>query len=184
MRGRSAAIDFREVLMLQILRIVKAFHMDKMLRMGGSTHPFLDYFKGLEKVKAVRGIFGEGTEEVLRNLHVEFTWFGGYMWVNGADGHIMISSRYLNNGDKVDIYLDLIHELVHVKQFMEGKQLFDIHYSYTERPTEVEAYRYAVEEARNIGLSDERICLYLKTEWMSDRDLKRLTKALNVRCAS
>jgi hypothetical protein len=66
---------------------------------------------------------------------------------------------------------------------MEGKELFDIHYSYTVRPTEVEAYRHAVEEARNIGLSDERICLYLKTEWMSDEDLKRLAKALNIKCA-
>ena len=182
MKWRSAAIDFREALTLQILHIIVALHIDKILRVRGSTHQFSDYFKGLEKVEAVREIFGERTEEVLHNLKVEFTWFGGYMWVNGADGHIMISSRYLNNGDKVDIYLDLIHELVHVKQFMEGKQLFDIHYSYTERPTEVEAYRHAVEEARNIGLDDERICLYLKTEWMNDQDLKRLAKALNVKC--
>jgi hypothetical protein len=184
MERRSVTMDFREVLMLQILRIIKTFRMDKMLHVKGATHQFSDYFKGVEKVKAVREIFGERTEEVLRNLKVEFTWFGGYMWVNGADGHIMISSKYLNHGDKVDIYLDLIHELVHVKQFMEGKELFDIHYSYTERPTEVEAYRHAVEEAKNIGLSDERICLYLKTEWMSDQDLKRLAKALNVKCAS
>lgn len=170
--------------MLQILRIIRTLRMDKMLRIRGSTHQFSDYFKGLEKVKAVREIFGERTEEVLRNLKVEFTWFGGYMWVNGADGHIMISSKYLKYGDKVDVYLDLIHELVHVKQFMEGKELFDIHYSYTERPTEVQAYRLAVEEARNLGLSDERICLYLKTEWMSEQDLKRLAKALNVKCAA
>ena len=182
MKGRSAAIDFRETLTLQILHLIVALRIDKILHVRESTHQFSDYFKGLEKVEAVREIFGERTEEVLHNLKVDFTWFGGYMWVNGADGHIMISSRYLNNGDKVDIYLDLIHELVHVKQFMEGKQLFDIHYSYTERPTEVEAYRHAVEEARNIGLDDERICLYLKTEWMSDQDLKRLAKTLNVKC--
>lgn len=104
------------------------------------------------------------------------------MWVNNLDGHIMVSSRYLNTGDKIDIYLDVIHELVHIKQFMEGKELFDIHYGYTERPTEIEAYRYAVEEARRIGLSDERICDYLKTEWMSDDDLKLLAKALKVAC--
>jgi hypothetical protein len=95
----------------------------------------------------------------------------------------MISAKYLREGDRTDIYLDLIHELVHIRQLMEGKELFDLHYSYTERPTEVEAYRIAVEEARRIGLSDERICRYLKTEWMSDADLKRLAKALNVRCA-
>jgi hypothetical protein len=104
------------------------------------------------------------------------------MSVSSVDGHLMVSAYYLNHGDKVDIYLDVIHELVHVRQFMQGKELFDIHYSYTERPTEVEAYRYAVEEARRIGLSDERICQYLKTEWMSDQDLKRLARALDVDC--
>jgi hypothetical protein len=107
---------------------------------------------------------------------------GGYMFVNDMDGRLMISSNYLNNGNKVDIYLDLIHELVHVKQYMDGKELFDVHYSYTNRPTEVEAYRVAVQEARRLGLSDERICQYLKTEWMSDEDLRKLAKALNVNC--
>jgi hypothetical protein len=153
-----------------------------MLSIRGSLHSFADYFKSLEKVQAVRKIFGERTEEVLRNVKVEFTRFGGYMSVNSRNGHIMISSNYLKNGDKIDIYLDLIHELVHVKQLMEGKELFDTHYSYTERPTEVEAYRYAVQEARRLGLSEERICQYLKTEWMSDKDLKRLAATLNVKC--
>jgi len=141
-----------------------------------------DYFKGLEKVDAVRNIFGDETERTLSKLKVEFTWFGGYMSVNGSNGHILISSRYLNNGDRLDIYLDLIHELVHVKQFMEGRELFDVHYSYTERPTEVEAYRHTVKEARRLGLNDTRICQYLKTEWMSYQDLKRLANALGVKC--
>jgi hypothetical protein len=136
----------------------------------------------MEKVQAVRDIFGEKTEEVLRNLKVDFTWVGGYMFINDMDGRLMISSNYLNNGNKVDIYLDLIHELVHVKQYMEGKELFDVHYTYTTRPTEVEAYRVAVQEARRLGLSDERICQYLKTEWMSNEDLRKLAKALNVNC--
>jgi hypothetical protein len=65
---------------------------------------------------------------------------------------------------------------------MEGKELFDMHYGYSERPTEIEAYHVAVEEARRLGLSDERICNYLKTEWMSDESLKRLAKTLNVAC--
>jgi hypothetical protein len=156
--------------------------LNRIVWLRGSTYSFADYFKGLENVEAVRRIFGEKTETVLKNLKVEFTLLGGYMFVDGEDGHIVVSSRYLQNGDKVDIYLDLIHELVHVRQFMEGKQLFDSHYDYAERPTEVEAYRYAVQEARNLGLSDERICQYLKTEWMSNEDLKRLAKNLNVKC--
>ena len=104
------------------------------------------------------------------------------MWVNDMNGHIMISSKYLNTGSKIDVYLDIIHELVHVRQFMEGKELFDSNYDYVERPTEIEAYRYAVEEARNLGLDDKRICEYLKTEWMNQDDLKRLAKILKVKC--
>jgi hypothetical protein len=168
--------------MARILQIDRKLGIDRLLFIKGTTRPFTDYFKGLEKAKAVRQIFGEKTDEVLRNLKVEFTWLGGYMWTSSHDGHITISSHYLNDGDRIDIYLDLIHELVHVKQFMEGKKLFDANYSYTERPTEIEAYRHAVEEAKRLGLNDERICQYLKTEWMSYEDLKNLAKILNVEC--
>lgn len=146
-----------------------------------STKPFTDYFKGFDKVDAVRQIFGERTGEVLSNLRIEFNGRRGYMGVSDIDGHLMISAYYLNEGDVTDIYLDIIHELVHVRQFIDGKELFDGRYNYIERPTEVEAFQHAVEEARNLGLSDERICDYLKTEWMSDDDLKRLTEILHVR---
>jgi hypothetical protein len=145
-------------------------------------HAFNDYFKGFDKVEAVRRIFGEKTEKVLANLKVEFTWFRSYMWVSSADGHITVSAYYLNNGDKIDVYLDLIHELVHVRQFMEGKELFDANYSYSDRPTEVEAYQYAVEEAKRLGLTEAQICRYLKTEWMSIQDLNRLAGALKIKC--
>lgn len=177
-------IDWRELLMLRVSRAMTTLRIDKLLRTRSTVHAFTEYFKGFERVNAVRRIFGEDTEEILKNLKVEFTWAGGYMWVNGANGHLMISSRYLNTGDKVDIYLDIIHELVHIKQFMEGKDLFDTRYGYSERPTEVDAYRHAVDEARNLGLSDKRICEYLKTEWMSDYDFKKLAKTLNIHCGS
>jgi len=168
--------------MLKMLKILRILRIERMLRFRASTYPFTDYFKGFEKVEAVRRIFGEKTEDVLQSLEVQFISIGGYMGVSNLDGHLTVNTRYLNNGDRVDIYLDVIHELVHVKQFMEGKELFDMHYGYSERPTEIEAYRVAVEEARRLGLSDERICDYLKTEWMSDESLKRLAKALNVAC--
>jgi len=147
------------------------------------TYPFTDYFRGFEKVEAVRRIFGEKTEDVLRNLRVEFVgsrW--AYMGVNDADGHLIVGAHYLKNGDIVDIYLDVIHELVHVRQFMEGKELFESRFNYVDRPTEVEAYRHVVEEARKLGLIDKRICQYLRTEWMTDEDFKRLAEALNVKC--
>ena len=148
-----------------------------------STYKFNHYFKGFEKIETVKKIFGEKTEEVLNNIKVEFAGFRGYMGVSHIDGHLLVSAVYLKDGDIVDIYLDIIHELVHVKQFMEGKELFDNTFRYTDRPSEIEAYRVTVGEARKLGLSDERICEYLKTEWMSDDDLTRLAKTLNVRCS-
>ncbi len=148
-----------------------------------ATYPFIEYFKGFENIGAVREVFGEETEKVLGNLKVEFAGIRGYMGVSETDGHLIIGARYLNEGSMVDIYLDVIHELVHVKQFMEGKELFDSDYAYIERPTEVEAYRHAVREARRLGMTDEGICEYLKTEWMSDDDLQRLAKTVGVKLA-
>ena len=141
---------------------------------------FSEYFKNFEKVDAVRGIFGEKTNEILSHLTVEISWIMGYMYVDGSDGHLVISKGYLNSGNKTDIYLDLIHELCHVKQFMEGKELFDPRYDYVDRPTEIEAYQYAVQEARRLGLSDERIRCYLWTEWMNEDSFRRLAKSVNI----
>jgi hypothetical protein len=111
---------------------------------------------------------------VLSHLKVELSWFMGYMYVDGADGHLVISRSYLSTGDKKEIYLDLVHELCHVKQFMDGRELFDPKYDYVDRPTEVEAYFYAVQEAKRLGFSEEKIRCYLQTEWMTDEDLKKL----------
>lgn len=176
-------MDLSERLIHLALRVFRILRLDGAPRVMTSTHPFTDYFKGFQKVKTVRQLFGEKTDQVLRDLKVEFTRLGGYMWVSNANGHIVISTRYLATGNRIDIHLDVIHELVHVKQFMDGKELFDTQYEYVERPTEIEAYRYTVEEARRLGLSDGRIREYLKTEWMSDDDLRRLAKRLNLNLA-
>jgi len=131
-------------------------------------------------VGAVRRIFQDKTNDVLSKLRVEFVGRRGYMGVSEVDGHMIMSADYLSKGNRIDIYLDIVHELVHVRQFMEGKELFDHNFEYVERPTEVEAYRVAVEEARRLGLSEKRICQYLKTEWMSDEEFRRLAKSVNV----
>ncbi len=147
---------------------------------GIQLHQFTDYFQGFEKLHCIREIFGEKTEEVLGNLKVEFISRWGYMGVNDEDGHLIVSARYLKEGDETGIYLDVVHELVHVRQHMEGKELFDEGFEYVDRPTELEAYLHAVKEARRLGLSDARIFEYLKTEWISEEDQRRLAKAVGV----
>ncbi len=147
------------------------------------VHHFTDYFKGFEKLPCVREIFGNKTEESLRNLKVEFNSRWGYMGVNDEDGHLLVSSRYLKQGEEISIYLDVVHELVHVRQFQEGMKLFDDTFEYVDRPTEIEAYVHAVKEARRLGLSEEKIFEYLKTEWISDEEHQRLAKAVGLNLA-
>ena len=143
------------------------------------SYPFTEYFCGFDQVDAVRRLFGDRTHEVLTNLRVRFA-LRGYMRVSSTDGHLWIGAPYLNTGRLVDLYLDIIHELVHVKQWMEGQDLRDRRYPYLERPTELEAFRYTVAEARRLGLTDRDILEYLRTERMSERQLRRLAGAVNV----
>lgn len=145
------------------------------------TYPFTDYFKDFEKIEAVRRIFGEKTEDTLRNLRVEFSSGRSYMGISDVDGHIRVSAEYLKKGDMVDIYLDVIHELFHVKQFMEGKKIFDENLLLVDETIEVEACSYVVEEARSLGMSDEQILEYLRTERMTEEDVQRLARALNLK---
>jgi len=142
---------------------------------------FADYFKGFKRVEAVRELFGDDTESVLNDLKVEFFSRTGYMGVSDEDGHIMVSARYLRDGDERDIYLDIIHELVHVKQFKNGIELHDARFRYSDRSTEIEAFAHALKEARRIGMNDARIYEYLRTEWMSEEETKKLADKLNVK---
>jgi hypothetical protein len=145
-----------------------------------TLHKFIDYFQGFENVEAVKEIFGDQTEGVLNNLKVEFVSRRGYMGVDDQDGHLIVSAYYLKIGSERDIYLDIIHELVHVKQFMQGQKLFDHRFDYVDRPTEVEAYGHAVKEARRLGMTEKEIYNYLRTEWMSEEELAKLAKAVGV----
>jgi hypothetical protein len=146
------------------------------------TVPFTDYFRGFEHVDAVQRLFGPKTPEVLQQLRIEFRSGRGYMGVSSEDGHLRINAHYLNTGRFIDIYLDIIHELVHVKQFLDGRELRDPHYAYVDRPTEIEAFQYTVQEAKRLGLTDKQILEYLWTEHMSDEQLQRLAHAVNICC--
>jgi hypothetical protein len=78
------------------------------------------------------------------------------------------------------LYLDIIHELVHVKQYRQGRDLFDSKFSYVDRPTELEAYKITLDEARKIGMTEEEIEDYLYVEWITKKEHKKLAKTLGV----
>jgi hypothetical protein len=143
---------------------------------------FLDHFKGFEEVEAVRAVFGPRTKAVLRALKVEFfssKW--GYMGVSDEDGHLVVSTHYLRTGNRRDIYLDVVHELVHVRQFREGKELFPEGFQYPEAPTEIEAYRVCIAEGRRLGMTDRELFQYLKVEWMDENDVRKLARNVGVK---
>ena len=70
-----ATPDWRETLIKRVLRLASTLHLDRLIHAGRPSYPFTDYFKGLEKVEAVRRIFEGRTEEVLGGLKVEFMPF-------------------------------------------------------------------------------------------------------------
>ncbi len=144
------------------------------------TLPFKQVFVGFENVSAVRSIFGAGTDHVLSELQVDVEEGRGYMRINDKKRSVIVSSQYLRAGDRTYLYLDVVHELVHIRQHMEGKELWDRRYPYVDRPTEIEAYKLAVEEARRLGMNDKEIAAYLKVEWVSEEDFRRFLRTLDV----
>lgn len=103
-----------------------------------------------------------------------------YMHVQNDDASIVIGKKHLKSSEKKILYLDIIHELVHVKQQRQGLDLYDESYSYVDRPTEIEAYAIAVEEARRLGMDDREIFEYLHVEWISHDEHKRLASRVGV----
>ena len=147
--------------------------------------PFRSYFKGFERAPAVRKIFGNETDDVIRNLKVEFcTNRFGYMAVSHKDAHVIVSRWHLLNSDARTIYLDLIHELFHVGQFRHERDSFIKGYerlvrtphTYFKNPIEIDAYKYTVEEARRIGLNARELEEYLSVPWAPPQDFRMFLK--------
>jgi hypothetical protein len=144
--------------------------------------PLSHIFIGLENSDVIQSLFGgkEQAAETLRSLHVKLDDSAEYMYVNDADGSIIVRGEYLRSASEKLLYLDIIHELVHVKQYHEGRNLFDSNYSYVDRPTELEAYKITLDVARKIGMTEEEIEDYLYVEWITKKEHKKLAKTLGV----
>ena len=166
------------------LRAQKHYRIDPQIsinrRVDSGSIKFKEIFGGFENLEAVKAIFGKATDKVLDELKVEVFPRKGFMGVSDEDGHVFASKYYLNEGEEWSVYLDAVHELVHVRQFKEGKNLFDNAFAYVDRPTEVEAYRMTVQEARRIGLNEQEIFDYLEVPWITGAEHVRLAKACNV----
>jgi hypothetical protein len=136
-------------------------------------------FRGFDSVRVVKQLFGSETALVLARLEVEFTYETLYMRVSNSNGHLLINPDYFMAADFTDLYLDVIHELVHVKQFLDGK-CSDSQTAYVERPLEIEAYDITVEEARTIVLDENEIITYLNSDLVSNEELGQLAGTLGI----
>ena len=101
----------------------------------------------------------------------------GFCFVNvenpGNPVIILFESYYLQ-GNPLDLYLDLAHELTHLRQHAEGKELWDHELHYVDRPTEIESYAIAVEEGIRLGMTEDQIVRHLSNPWLSSAEAARL----------
>lgn len=147
------------------------------------TYRLEDVFVNLKAVEILLKIFKskEDLEDVFENTAVIVDASTSYMHVKNNDASIVVGRDHLKNSEKNILYLDIIHELVHVKQQRQGLDLYDNSYVYVDRPTEIEAYEIAVEEARRLGMNDHEIFDYLHVEWISPTEHKRLASRIGVK---
>jgi hypothetical protein len=166
---------------------------------GAGRFPLLDVFRGLERSPAFREY--PGTDALRRKLARKTTTDisrrkGEWMYVAPhvlppdapkqwrpivtPDDCIAVSGEHLRKSPAFVLYLDVLHELYHVVQRWNGRELWDEAYEYVDRPTEVEAYRFAVDEARRLGATDAFLRDYLKVVWTSPAEHRRLLKNVGV----
>jgi hypothetical protein len=157
-------------------------HVEIVRKTPTALYPLTDFFKGFENVEALKQVFGKDTRRVLNRMKVEFysaRW--GYMGVNDKDGHILISSHHMRHSPFRTLYLDIIHELFHIKQMMDGKELFLDEFDYYDSPIEIEAYKFTVKEARRLGMTDSEILKYLEVPWGDKKQLLGMAKKLGLK---
>lgn len=151
-------------------------------KVKAGLYPILDVFPGLDRSKAFRELFTDGLRaKVLKDCKVDVVAEDAYMYIDDDPGNVCAGLTYLRTGDERVLYLDILHELTHIRQWHEGRELWDRRFSYVDRPTEVEAYEVAVREARRLGMTDGEIADYLRVEWTSREDHEHLCKRLGVR---
>jgi len=151
-------------------------------QVGFGEYRISEIFPNLKKNSIFSDIFGDRSfvEEVFQNSAVRIIKQQTDMFVDNDDGTINIGIQHLKESDPEVLYLDIIHELVHVRQQREGLDLYDRSKSYVDRETEIEAYEFTIKEARRIGLSEEEILDYLTVEWITPEEYRRLADRLGV----
>ncbi len=151
-------------------------------RIAAGTHPLTKAFPGLDRDAGFHKLFANNgmRAKVLDTCRIQAVPEDMYMYINDDKGHIVAGLEYIRTAEEWILYLDVMHELVHIKQWFAGRPLWDRRYAYVDRPTEVEAYRFAVRLARGLGIAERDIADYLRVEWVSRKEHERLCRRLGL----
>ncbi|TLX67779.1 MAG: hypothetical protein E6L02_02395 [Thaumarchaeota archaeon] len=146
------------------------------------SYSLAEIFDGLIEVPILSKVFKTKKEldDVFSKTRVIVEESDHYMYVKNDDASIIIGLEHLKNSDSKILYLDIIHELVHVMQQRKGLDLYDKSFAYVDRPTEIEAYEIAVREAKNLGMNKKEILDYLFVEWITPEEHKRLASHVGI----
>ena len=93
---------------------------------------------------------------------------------------VAVGQSHLRRSPALVLYLDILHELYHILQRWDGRSLWDDAYAYVDRPTEIEAYRFVVREAHRLKAGDPFLRSYLRVEWISREEHRRLLAHVGV----
>jgi hypothetical protein len=176
----------------------KGFRITRDLPVG--RHPLLAAFPGADRLRIAARLQPDEAaraklfEETCVQLVDQDLWMYVAPWdmppgarrewqpvLSPGSDCIVIGKSHLADSAPLILYLDIFHELCHVIQRHGGANLFAPGVSYVKRWTEVEAYRFVVEEARTLGVSDEFLREYLRVEWISEDEHRELLASLEVR---
>jgi len=160
---------------------VRSFRARRSAEIG--EYKLTDVFTGLESSSSLTKVFGSKAQmtKVLKHLKLLVEPNDSGLWLDRDTGTIVIGKRHLTSAKSDFLYLDAIHVLVHVHQFLEGKELYDQAFEYVDRPTELEAYRTTVAEARHVGMDEEGILQYLRMDAADDSELGKLMEKIGVK---
>jgi len=164
----------------EAIRMKNVFRIHRRLEPG--QYRLTEVFADIRSYGILPAIFADAEEidGVMAHTKVFVVDRPYEMFVDNDDASITIGLTHLRHASDEFLYLDIVHELCHVKQHLQGRNLYDRSKAYVDRETEIEAYQVTVQEARRIGLNDEAISHYLSVPWITPEERKRLARILDV----
>jgi hypothetical protein len=177
--------------------VPREFNPDRSKPTG--RYGLLEVFRGLERTVPFRKYAGDDREilRIAKGAWAQLTDGGGWMYVaprrtppevravgfrmvETTDDTIVVARSHLQNSPMMDVYLDLIHEFLHILQRHQGRELWPSRLPYADRPTEVEAYSFSVAEARRLHVPDAYLRKYLHVPWIGRREFQNLLRNVGV----